>query len=342
MLERLRGNHQLAIIALFGGCAVAGILPFAVYRFATGSILIGTIDAAIVAGLAGVVGYAWRTGATRWPGLVMCVLNSVGVYLSATLGGYSGLFWVYAVLMANFFLMPRPLAAGAAVLLLGALALQGRAFDSTPHLLSFTASAALASALSYILAHWTERQRAELERLATVDSLTGVGNRRAMQDELEIAVAASRRTGIPVGLALVDIDHFKRVNDRHGHQAGDAVLAEFADVLRRSVRRADRVFRFGGEEFLVLVPGTTAKALATVAEQLRATVEARISSPGGPVTASIGAAVLVRGETVEAWLSRADSALYRAKAAGRNRAYVQEPEAAEGGAARVASTVVSD
>lgn len=158
----------------------------------------------------------------------------------------------------------------------------------------------------------------ELERRAHTDALTGLHNRAAAQAALQ-----SRQVQRPLSLVLLDLDHFKLVNDRHGHPAGDAVLAACAQRLQAQLRHNDGIARWGGEEFLVWLPATGIVDARRVAEKLRmALADDPLQLPGGgslPVTLSAGVALLADGESVEQALARADRALYRAKAEGRNR-----------------------
>lgn len=166
------------------------------------------------------------------------------------------------------------------------------------------------------------RSRAEaLERLAFFDGLTGIANRRFLDRQLEALISGSRRHGRPLAVALVDADRFKRINDSRGHAVGDEVLSEVARRLGARLRTEDHIGRFGGEEFLVLLPDTGADDAAAVAESLRAEVSSRpVVVEGGEVdvTVSMGWAVW-EGDTAHALVARADAALYRAKAEGRNR-----------------------
>jgi two-component system, cell cycle response regulator len=177
-----------------------------------------------------------------------------------------------------------------------------------------------------------QRLRADTGRFRTfafTDPLTGLGNRRAFDAELGRAWARSCRSGRPLGLFLVDIDHFKQFNDRHGHRTGDAVLAAVARTLGREVRTGDQAFRFGGEEFALLVADADPAGLASLGERLRAAIAARsVVAPAGAswrgrlaVTASIGGALApeVGVATKEALVEAADRALYQAKEEGRNR-----------------------
>ncbi len=169
----------------------------------------------------------------------------------------------------------------------------------------------------------TESLRLDLEQMARTDSLTGVLNRRAFEAEFMREISRTLRSGAPLSLLLMDVDHFKIVNDEHGHAAGDAVLRELASILQRDLRRADLVARLGGEEFAALLPDTDADRATHTAERLRAVIEKAQISAGGArmrVTASFGVTAW-QGDT-DAWdrlLERVDSAMYQAKQAGRNR-----------------------
>lgn len=165
----------------------------------------------------------------------------------------------------------------------------------------------------------------ELDQLARTDPLTGLGNRRALEAAFVASVAAAERDGTTGGgaLLMVDADHFKAINDRWGHDAGDAVLVGLAHALRDSLRRTDTVVRMGGEEFAAWLPGADPAAVARVAEAVHARVrELRLPDEGGPPTVSIGVAAVdgdLRATPLGALIKRADEAVYAAKSAGRNR-----------------------
>jgi two-component system cell cycle response regulator len=164
------------------------------------------------------------------------------------------------------------------------------------------------------------RRNAELEELAKTDVLTGLANRRHAQGALQATIASARRHGRDVSVVLLDIDRFKAVNDALGHAAGDEVLRHVAGVLAHELRAEDLASRWGGEEFLILLPDVPATGAATTAERLRAAVAAAPGAAGAPqVTASFGWATWDGEESVEALVARADDALYVAKGAGRNR-----------------------
>ena len=166
-------------------------------------------------------------------------------------------------------------------------------------------------------------QRA-LRRLATQDSLTGATNRRGFMDRLLRAQSEAEVQAAPLSLVMVDLDHFKRINDEHGHGVGDAVLREVAHRMRRQIRRADLLGRLGGEEFAILLPDTDLVGARTQAEHLLAALRSQSFPTAGRVTASLGVAQWNGREAASSWLHRADLALYEAKHLGRDRLVVAE------------------
>lgn len=162
----------------------------------------------------------------------------------------------------------------------------------------------------------------ELEELALICPLTGVGNRRYSQLALQNAFEEKKRYGWDFGVLFVDIDRFKNINDNHGHAVGDDVLRMVAHALRSSLRGFDFVGRWGGEEFVVVLPNISEDVLRRVAERCRLNVEqsaVRIEGREIGVTISIGAALAEENETPEAAVERADRLMYESKRAGRNR-----------------------
>lgn len=173
----------------------------------------------------------------------------------------------------------------------------------------------------------TEQKRLEqqLEQAALRDPLTGLWNRRQFLQLVDRAQSQFQRYGCVFSLLLVDADHFKTVNDRYGHHAGDDLLILLADTLESRARECDSVCRWGGEEFVVLLPQTHLEGALHLAESIRATVEGVSRSGLPPVTVSIGVAQIGAGEDPASLFRRADAALYEAKTAGRNRVKVAGP-----------------
>jgi diguanylate cyclase (GGDEF)-like protein len=181
--------------------------------------------------------------------------------------------------------------------------------------LAYWTASVLAFSYEYVQQQLNDRLRAMAER----DRLTGLLNRRGMETRLEELAAFLERNDVVVTLALLDIDHFKDVNDRHGHDVGDSVLADTGRQLSGAFRRSDYVARWGGEEFLVVLTRTDLEQATPVLDGLRQSFAQTRSLPQTTITMSIGATEWVPGETLEAALKRADTALYQAKQQGRNR-----------------------
>ena len=166
----------------------------------------------------------------------------------------------------------------------------------------------------------SERNRfeAELKRLAVTDAVTGVWNRRQGEELLAAEMSDARETGRPLSLLMLDIDHFKSINDRYGHQAGDHVLIDISHRLQASLPSTDMVARWGGEEFVVLLRGCHVADAMALAEKIRARIADAEFDDAGPATVSIGVAELTADDDLDSWLARADEALYKAKRSGRN------------------------
>ena len=333
MFYRLKTDFRLSIITLLGASAILGITPFAVFRFLQGDLLAGVVDLAILAVIVGSVTHAWITGRTEHSGLFLAIMTSFSAVVVGALTGEPGLFWLFPCLVTSFFLASPRLAIIINLSAISAMMAQTEIFRSLVQMWSFAAGAVVVSACAYVFAFRNESQRERLEHLATIDPLTGVRNRRSMDQELAWAIANADRSGGIYSIALLDIDHFKQINDRYGHGVGDSVLVEMVALIQQHTRRTDRLFRYGGEEFVLLLPDTGDEGLKTVLNNLQQVLRRYLTHPGGTVTASFGVAQLVAGEDADTWLSRADAALYQAKESGRDRIIYAQPDGAHTGKA---------
>jgi len=166
-----------------------------------------------------------------------------------------------------------------------------------------------------------------LRKLAYIDPLTGLYNRRRIEEILEASRLTEQLSGTGLGVLLCDIDHFKAVNDEFGHFAGDRTLVRIGQLLKDHFRRGDAVGRWGGEEFLVVLPNLTQSEAEVISENFRARIERETHPPKGKLTVSLGLAMIKPDETAESLLKRADRALMLSKQNGRNRLYICQSEA---------------
>jgi len=324
--ERLRTDFQLSIITLLGAAAIFGIVPFAFYRFLEHNYLAGVTDSIISFGIVSGVAYAWFSGDTERTGFAMAIFSCMAAVVISNLLENVGHMWVYPVLVATFFLTrPR-----AAILLNTATivssVIYATSLQTTESLFAFFTTCIVVSACAFIFALRNEHQREEMANLARLDPLTGARNRRSMDDALKLAVSTAERVGTAYALVILDLDYFKRINDKHGHSLGDDILVYLTKLVDDSTRQTDQLFRFGGEEFVLLMPGVDLQGMKEVVYNLRQKIRYKLCSPDGPVTASFGAALLHEDEGWESWLKRADDALYRAKDAGRDCIIIDDDE----------------
>jgi len=165
-----------------------------------------------------------------------------------------------------------------------------------------------------------------LQEVASRDELTRLVNRRHMQQRIEEEASMQLRSGEPFCLALLDLDHFKRINDQYGHAKGDQVLKDFAEAAQQALRKTDVLARWGGEEFLLMLPNEQPASAAAALARIGACLQAHLTTPGAsglPVTFSAGLTDHPPGEPLHETLERADQALYAAKNQGRNRVVTQ-------------------
>lgn len=325
MIARMQQDFHLAMLSLVGFMVLVCVTPYAIYRYWDGSYLIAVVDSILVLFTLMAVAYAWLTGNTKAAGFFVACMFCAGVVIVVYGLGPVGLFWTYPFIVFIFFLVP-PLRAllllllVLVTLLLFAVIFPGQVFVDGFQLVSFVVTTAVTSFFSYVFAYRMLVQRRQLESMAAQDALTGAANRRQLDQALEFAAGPGRRSRQKdIAMLLFDLDYFKQINDSEGHQAGDAILVELVQLLHKHTRISDQVYRFGGEEFVVLLEDITPEEAQLVAEKLRAVIAEELHSTQRAVSASVGVAILAAGESWEQWLARADAALYQAKTGGRNQ-----------------------
>jgi diguanylate cyclase (GGDEF)-like protein len=302
-------------------CAIlaGAVMPFAIMRFRHEQWPAALLDTSVVCVMLGLFLHVYFTRETRIPGIVLSLIFTVAALGSMYLLGDGQIFWAYPALTAAFFLLKTRYAVLLSAVSL--LAIEAMLWNSTPVPTIFTITLTLLTSMlaAYSFALTANRQRSRLRHLATVDPLTGTGNRRAQDEKLDTVNALFRRAQIPGSILILDIDHFKKINDTHGHIVGDDVLVEIADLIRANTRPTETLYRYGGEEFIVIAEQTGLDGAGQLAEKLRQLIEQKTFVSDIRLTTSFGVAELHRSEGRQGWLSRADGALFKAKKEGRNR-----------------------
>ncbi|PYQ55600.1 MAG: hypothetical protein DMF78_01540 [Acidobacteria bacterium] len=319
---RVRVMYALSILTL------VFLVPFAVYDLMRGRVALG-ISVLVVVGAFLVDGYAVRhLRPPPIPYALLLVPIAAAIAMSLAQLGVIGAFWCYPVVLFFYFVLPRwqALACSLALLLMGTVMVHR--YLSMRITIRFAVSLILTIVIVDIILQIVHELERRLMEQAIRDPLTGAFNRRHMELRLAEAPEGYRRHGSPSAILILDVDHFKRINDTLGHKAGDVVLKGIVTAVRSRARKLDLVFRMGGEEFLVLMPQTTEMDAAAVAEEIRQAIAVSPLLDGRKVTVSIGVGGLRGDDSVDAWVRDTDAAMYAAKEAGRNRVERRAPASA--------------
>lgn len=300
------------------------IIPFALWRWLRQEYLLAGLDIGLLAVITSAMIWGWRGGELRHVAYLAALPLSAFAAMLSVASPESGCYWVFVAILINAMLLPHAGIAAALSLVVVLVTLWAQPAHSAFQQVTIVLTLLVTILFSYIFASRAENQRRALENLALSDPLTGLDNRRAFQVAIDEALHEAADGQQIFGLALLDLDGFKAINDAHGHQAGDTVLRQLSRLVSDYLRASDRLFRIGGEEFVLLLPGADAEGMHVRMENLRQRIEANLNCRGDAVTASIGASGWRPGDTATSWLMRADAAMYAAKRAGRNRVIVQE------------------
>lgn len=251
-----------------------------------------------------------------WPFVLLAMISSA---YSMVINGHAGLYWAYPTAAATFFLLPLREATVSSSLFVITISVISFLHFPQSDFWRITFSLGLTCVFVMVFAWLVGRLKEELTRLATTDPLTGCLNRSQLADILNSQIQMRERYERVSSLILLDLDHFKTINDRWGHVAGDRVLKEMVLRIRKRLRESDQLFRIGGEEFMLVLPETRQRDAEKLAQQLLGNISAAPFLDDIQLTASAGVTEVIKGETWSTWLNRADQALYAAKHQGRNR-----------------------
>jgi diguanylate cyclase len=315
-MKRTTKEILLLVLSLVAAVSIGG---FAILRFANSEWIIGTFDFAVCLGMLLIAYYVYTTQKVTMPSIVLAVTTCMAAIATVQIQGVENINWAYPALVSAFYLLsPKRaiLLSLFTLVLIFPVLLEGL---SWLQLISSMTTLFMTCLFGYFFSKGVLQQHQQLSEMATKDPLTGVGNRRALDHKLIELLAAQARKTSPLSLILLDLDHFKKINDEFGHIVGDQILIRISEIIDGRIRATDALYRFGGEEFVIVPLDLDLTQVARLAEQLRILVENHELVTGKPVTISLGVAQYSNGETSDSWLNRADEALYRAKKSGRNR-----------------------
>lgn len=329
---QFQGSHLESWRAVFWMCALAltGSIVFTFIDLVTRewatAMVTGTLSI-LLAGLLYLIRHASHLAAQFLFGLT--AVGSILILLAIFHLHLAGLFWAYPFVCISYFILGSGRASVLMCIFCPAVVCGAWHWTTHEEFPRVIGSLALTWIFAVIFSTDSERQHSEMERLAARDPLTGAANRREMEKEIERAVSLRTRHKTPASVILFDLDHFKTVNDERGHEVGDTVLIEMVAAVSSRLRKSDRLFRMGGEEFMVLLQHSRQSEAYVLAECLRNMVQSSTFANLPGLTISLGVAELEAGELAVDWLRRADDALYRAKDLGRNQTVRAAPRLVE-------------
>ena len=320
-----RSVEEIIIIA----CAMimtVTLTPFAIYRYSNEQYAVALLEIISVGVICGIGIYVWKTRKTK----VMTIVTSAFMLIVLVAFNYmlntSVLIWIYPTIMVVYFINSLKISAvlvTPAMLALMPLLIKER---PTVEVISIVVTLIICQLFGYLLSRKIQQQYYRLEQLVNQDGLTGALNRRAFDERTDFlhnfSIRHNKKEEAIASLILFDIDNFKAINDEYGHQEGDKILIELTRIVKKNIRGIDQLYRYGGEEFVVIANGADAFKATELAEKIRLTIESSHISELTRVTASFGIAELHNLEPAKRWVERADQAMYRAKRAGRNRAFI--------------------
>lgn len=318
-IQRQYRNEESVSVIWLCAITVLAVFPFAIFRLVQQEWLIGIIDlvAAFLAFI--LLVFVYRTKRPEVPAIIFSLTFLIVAWLTVSINGVSTIYWSYPSIVVAFYILSSRVALFLVsiffVTMLVTLWLVAEYFEFATNVVTLFVTATV----SYVFAANRFEQRKQLYLLSINDPLTSAGNRRALDDKLEQVISLHLREKVPASLIMLDLDFFKKINDTHGHRAGDEALKKLVSFIRSIIRKHDSVFRYGGEEFIVVAEFSDLAEAEQLAQKIQSSIQQEEFLPGETMTVSIGVAEFNGEGNQDDWITRADRALYDAKEAGRNR-----------------------
>jgi diguanylate cyclase (GGDEF)-like protein len=321
MKKRSASEKMLLIFSAFAAITIS---PFVYLRWLDGDMVMASIDAIMVFVTTFFFVFVYRSRKVKTAQLMLCGFLAVTIVTTVAIRGQSHFFWLYPSMIAFFYMLSARSAGIICFVAIILISITLFPTSSTLEFLTINFSLFLTAVFSYVVFDNYSKTNNQLTLLASSDPLTLSGNRRSLDIKLEKILVHQKRAYSNVSLLLLDVDNFKKINDNYGHAIGDKVLVELVALIQKHSRSLDDLYRYGGEEFILLPLNVNLAEAKRVAEKLCALIAASTFADNIAVTVSIGVAKYRADETAEAWISRADAALYLAKDSGRNCVVVEK------------------
>lgn len=319
-----RRSTKEKIFILMGLTGFALITPFIFIRYHSGDYNVAILNTFISVSMLTLTISVYKTGNTKFASILLSWVGILGMLITVYLQGAEQVIWCYpAMILVYYLLQPKhAICINAVATIVLFLFLQNQLSETI--ITATLVTIVLTNLLAYIFSFQTLKQNQLLTDLSIKDPLTNTRNRRALDEALQKVISKYQRNREVTSLILLDIDHFKDINDSHGHKIGDKLLVTVAELISQRIRTTDDLYRIGGEEFVIMPVGANINEARELSEQLRIMIESSSQLSPFKLTISLGVAEYQSGETGEHWLHRADKALYQAKRTGRNKTCLAE------------------
>lgn len=316
-IKNRRAQSKILLVLSFG--TAIGILPFTIFRLLQHDWYVAILDMVVLTSMSSIFFYVYITDNIKIASLALILVALVGTVVSFYLKGISQVTWIYPAMLSAYYIMSPKKGMYVNLLMLTFYIPKLISTLEVVNVATILSTIIITNIIAYVFASELRKQAIVLKELASVDYLTETGNRRALDEKLDLLHIILKNHDKTASLVLLDLDHFKKVNDRYGHIKGDEVLVKLSKLLIKYYEDFGTVFRYGGEEFLVVCPDKNKNEVSTMADELREIVKKEIIMKNNGQTISIGVAEYVKEESIDDWVHRTDLALYQAKNAGRNR-----------------------
>jgi diguanylate cyclase (GGDEF)-like protein len=316
MIKRTTSEIMLLILSALSAVLIS---PFVYLRYADGDVIVAIIDMLIISILVMFFIFVYKTRKVDKAKLFLAIFLAFAITAVVLIRGQLHLYWLYPAIIAFYYILPERSAGIICLIAITIISIQIFPAVNLISFLTIVISLVLTSLFSFMIFSNYRKTNEQLTLLATIDPLTLSGNRRALDIKLSDVIADQKRKASAVSLLLFDLDLFKNINDQYGHAIGDQALIEVVTLITKHTRALDALFRYGGEEFIIVPLKIDLVAAITIAEKLRVLVAEHKFVDHISLTISVGVAEYRAGEPAESWIKRADAALYQAKDFGRNQ-----------------------